>query len=88
MIGVVYNIEKIIPIFIFCRPQKSTEIIKDESDSDEDGNKKLVNQIDGLLGNLGVVDPLNDGQSRRGSRRGSWRAVGMLLLLKHVFQVD
>jgi len=56
------------------KPQKSKEIIENDSDSEEDG-KKLVNQIDGLLGNLGVADPLNDGQSRRGSRRNSWRAA-------------
>ena len=70
-----------VPIFIFSRPQKSKEIIENDSDSEEDG-KKLVNQIDGLLGNLGVADPLNDGQSRRGSRRNSWRAAGTYVALK------
>ena len=49
------------------KDKKSKE---NESDSEEDEGEKLMKQIDGLIDNLGIVDPMT-GNNRRGSRRGS-----------------
>ena len=50
------------------KDKKSKE---NESDSEEDEGKKLLNQIDGLIGNLGIEDPMTGNNKRNMSRRGS-----------------
>ena len=57
--------------------KKTKEI---ESDSEEDEGKKLMNQIDGLIGNLGIVDPMTGNNKRNMSRRGSRVPAGWLNL--------
>ena len=59
------------------KDKKSKE---NESDSEEDEGKKLLNQIDGLIGNLGIVDPMTGNNKRNMSRRGSRVPAGWLNL--------
>ena len=47
------------------KDKKSKE---NESDSEEDEGKKLLNQIDGLIGNLGIVDPMTGNNKRNMSK--------------------
>ena len=58
---------------------KDKKAKENESDSEEDEEKKLLNRIDGLIGNLGIVDPMT-GNKRNMSRRGSRVPAGWLNL--------
>ena len=53
------------------KDKKPKEEIENESDSEEDEGKKILNQIDGLIGSLGIVDPMTGNNKRNMSRRGS-----------------
>ena len=53
------------------KDKKPKEEKESESDSEEDEGKKILNQIDGLIGSLGIVDPMTGNNKRNMSRRGS-----------------
>ena len=50
---------------------KGKQSKENESDSEEDEGKKLMNEIDGLIDNLGIEDPMTGNNKRNMSRRGS-----------------
>ena len=53
------------------KKSKEEKAKENESDSEEDEGKKIMNEIDGLIDNLGIVDPMTGNNNRNISRRGS-----------------
>ena len=46
-------------------------LFSEEDSESEDENAKLVNQVDNLIGSLGIEDPMSGNNKRGSSRRGS-----------------